>query len=513
MENYDIQRMMTLNMEGLELRLHQFAMLLDQQCPELADHLAKHDLDPSMYASQWYLSLFSNVLPTDLVLRIFDLVFAFGAVETTTRAAIALMKKNAKHLMALDDFESLLRHLKHHLVPITVDDVVALSNEITPAKLTAIAHARQQQFANELAHTTLPILQARMFGAPVSQQQVQALSSALQQLHHEHTQLVQAVESARAVDHTTSWLKQRNAELESRAARYEQKLAAAAENDAALTDDEDEELRELLTMKMANFDLGEKCHDLEAQYHTLLHSVHESEQEHATLLAKIDELQATVDHMRQEKEHLVEEQREILDEKTVTEQQMQQAKQSSSASQMDKLALVKQVANLEKQVEKLEQEKRDYTMPRGSFAEEVFAAHETLFGNKTDPAALDAGNTSDDEYQQRYAESEQRCRELEKMLTETKLKLGEHERQQKRRSSKRYSNGVPMSPSLYYDSSRPSTDSMASYGSKRSSIYSRIWSTIGSTAATSPASSVACKSPVLTSARPIDLVEEPEEII
>ena len=433
-------------------------------------------------------------------------------METTTRVAIALMKKNAKHLMALDDFESLLRHLKQHLLPIAMDDVVVLSNEITPAKLNAIAHARQQQFANELSHTTLPILQARMFGAPVSQQQVQVLLSALEQLHHEHAQLGQAIESARAVDHTTSWLKQRNAELESRAARYEHKLAAAAENDDALTDDEDEELRELLTLKMANFDLGEKCHDLDAQYHTLLAHVHESEQEHATLTAKIEELQATVDHMRQEKDQLVEEQREILDEKNVTEHHMQQAKQSSSTSQMDKLALVKQVAHLEKQVEKLEQEKRDYTMPRGSFAEEVFAAHETLFGDKTDPA-LDGGNNSDDEYQQRYTESEQRCRELEKMLAETKLKLGEHERQQRRRSSKRYSNGVPMSPSLYYDSSRPSTDSMASYGSKRSSIYSRIWSTIGSTAATSPASSVACKSPVLTSARPIDLVEEPEEII
>lgn len=89
-----MRTMFTLNMEGLHLRLHQFEVLLSQLCPRLDAHLNKHSIHTAMYASQWYLTLFAYSFPISLVLRIYDLVFAEGAVETITRVAVAIMQKN-----------------------------------------------------------------------------------------------------------------------------------------------------------------------------------------------------------------------------------------------------------------------------------------------------------------------------------------------------------------------------------------------------------------------------------
>ncbi|OAD79198.1 hypothetical protein PHYBLDRAFT_121036, partial [Phycomyces blakesleeanus NRRL 1555(-)] len=111
METYDMRTMFTLNMEGLHLRLHQFQTLLSQRCPRLDAHLTQHSIHPAMYASQWYLTLFAYSLPLPLVLRIYDLALAEGAVETITRVAIALMVKNEEHLLDIDDFEELMIYL------------------------------------------------------------------------------------------------------------------------------------------------------------------------------------------------------------------------------------------------------------------------------------------------------------------------------------------------------------------------------------------------------------------
>src|SRR6478735_9416549 len=111
METYEMRTMFTLNMEGLHLRLHQFQTLLTQYCPRLASHLEEHSIHTAMYASQWYLTLFAYSFPISLVLRIYDLVFAEGAVETITRVAIAIMQKNEETLLGMDDFEQLMMYL------------------------------------------------------------------------------------------------------------------------------------------------------------------------------------------------------------------------------------------------------------------------------------------------------------------------------------------------------------------------------------------------------------------
>ncbi|KAF9345794.1 hypothetical protein BGX34_004456 [Mortierella sp. NVP85] len=146
METYDMRTMFTLNMEGLQLRLYQFSALLTEHLPMLHAHLSFHSIQPAMYASQWFLSLFAYTYPLPLVLRIYDVVFSEGAPETIMRVAVAFLKKNEEKLMQLQEFEDLLDVLSTKLYEVYEDnagevirDAMALSTEITKDKLDALA--------------------------------------------------------------------------------------------------------------------------------------------------------------------------------------------------------------------------------------------------------------------------------------------------------------------------------------------------------------------------------------
>ncbi|KAI9314567.1 hypothetical protein BX666DRAFT_470440 [Dichotomocladium elegans] len=506
METYELRSMYMLNMEGLHLRLDQFAMLLDMQCPKLAAHLAAHHVTPKEYAARWYLTLFAgaSTLSMDHVLQIYDQVFLLGAYETVTRYALALMQKNENELLRLDNTSSLIDYLQKHMVPVMAEEAKEI--RVSREKLESMMRMQQYKRLEEKKRHSLMLKAA--FEPPEKLQQT--LQTALTELHKEHMRMLHGVDALRAMDHETEWLKKRQTELEARAVRYEQRLIAPEQ------EDQDEcgeagELRELLTYKHLNFDLAEKLTELEDKHDKALDDLRENETSQLLMEAKVDELQAALERVRFDRDQLEEERREALEEREATEQQIRQAKQTAADMQRSKLSLAKRVMSLEKRVKQLEQEKQEYMTPRESFAEEVFKAHETLFGEKKQEKTAAGPGVEEQEYRQKYYESEQQCRELEKMLADVKMKLAEH-RQRKRHSGMSISSTMmPLSPS--YESGRRSMDSMASCGSKRSSIYSRIWNSFGSTAATSPASSVACKSPVLASTRPVDLIEEPEEII
>ncbi|KAI8384488.1 rab-GTPase-TBC domain-containing protein [Radiomyces spectabilis] len=142
METYELRTMFTLNMEGLQLRLYQFTSLLTQILPQLSDHLADHAINPPMYASQWFLTLFAYAFPIPLVMRIYDIVFAEGAAETIMRVAIAMLKRSEKQILALTEFEDILDFVTTKLYDAYNDDptpviadAMALSGLITKEKM------------------------------------------------------------------------------------------------------------------------------------------------------------------------------------------------------------------------------------------------------------------------------------------------------------------------------------------------------------------------------------------
>lgn len=113
MRSYDLRGHYLPEMPGLHLRLYQFERLLEEHLPLLHTHLTRQGVKTSMYASQWYMTLFSYRFPLDLVYRIFDNVFAEG-IEAIFRFGIALMKRNEDKLLSLQ-FENILDFLKDSL--------------------------------------------------------------------------------------------------------------------------------------------------------------------------------------------------------------------------------------------------------------------------------------------------------------------------------------------------------------------------------------------------------------
>ncbi|KAL7753191.1 GTPase-activating protein [Sorochytrium milnesiophthora] len=110
MRSYGLRGHYTPHMEGLHLRLFQFDKLLQEMLPAVYQHLAQEGIRPTMYASQWFMTLFAYRFPMELVLRVFDIIFAEG-VDALLRFALALMKKNQQTILSLE-FEPLAEYLK-----------------------------------------------------------------------------------------------------------------------------------------------------------------------------------------------------------------------------------------------------------------------------------------------------------------------------------------------------------------------------------------------------------------
>ena len=52
--------------------LSQFEQLVKENLPKLGDHFLREMINPSMYASQWFITVFSYSFPFHLALRIWD---------------------------------------------------------------------------------------------------------------------------------------------------------------------------------------------------------------------------------------------------------------------------------------------------------------------------------------------------------------------------------------------------------------------------------------------------------
>lgn len=113
MFTYGFRELYLPEMPGLHLRIYQFDRLLEDNLPELYSHLKNQKISSSMYAIQWFLTLFAYKFPLDMVLRIYDVVIAEG-VESILKFALNLMVKNNEQLLLLE-FDELLNFLKEKL--------------------------------------------------------------------------------------------------------------------------------------------------------------------------------------------------------------------------------------------------------------------------------------------------------------------------------------------------------------------------------------------------------------
>ncbi|ODQ63985.1 RabGAP/TBC [Nadsonia fulvescens var. elongata DSM 6958] len=155
MENYDLRSMFTPDMHGLPVRLYQLDSLLKQYLPKVAAHF-EHLKVTTLYASQWFLSLFATTCPLSMLVRIIDLIILEGATETLMRTALAVINRNAPLLFDMEyDDEVLAFLLSKNLWDIygfngdlLVEDVLSF-NHISPQTIAMLASDYRKSSSNK----------------------------------------------------------------------------------------------------------------------------------------------------------------------------------------------------------------------------------------------------------------------------------------------------------------------------------------------------------------------------
>jgi hypothetical protein len=59
MKHYSFRELYTHDMVGLHMRLYQFDCLLKEMEPQIASHLESHGILSTMFASQWFMTVFA----------------------------------------------------------------------------------------------------------------------------------------------------------------------------------------------------------------------------------------------------------------------------------------------------------------------------------------------------------------------------------------------------------------------------------------------------------------------
>ena len=78
MHRWALRDMYKENFEQLQLRLYQLDRLIETMMPELWQHFVANGLESHMYASQWFLTIFTAKFPLFLVFRVIDCFLLFG---------------------------------------------------------------------------------------------------------------------------------------------------------------------------------------------------------------------------------------------------------------------------------------------------------------------------------------------------------------------------------------------------------------------------------------------------
>jgi hypothetical protein len=113
MEEYRMREIYKPAMTELGLCMFQLECIVHEQLPDLHMHFANMGFDTSMYASSWFLTLFTTQLPLELSNRVMD-VFLSEGMEIIFRCAIAILQLSRVELLQLD-MEGMLKYFQRQL--------------------------------------------------------------------------------------------------------------------------------------------------------------------------------------------------------------------------------------------------------------------------------------------------------------------------------------------------------------------------------------------------------------
>uniref|UniRef100_A0AAR2KD02 Rab-GAP TBC domain-containing protein n=1 Tax=Pygocentrus nattereri TaxID=42514 RepID=A0AAR2KD02_PYGNA len=113
MYTYGLRDLYKNNFEDLHCKFYQLERLIQEQLPELWSHFQDLNLEAHMYASQWFLTLFTAKFPLCMVFHITDLLLSEG-LNIIFNVALALLKTSKEDLLQAD-FEGALKFFRVQL--------------------------------------------------------------------------------------------------------------------------------------------------------------------------------------------------------------------------------------------------------------------------------------------------------------------------------------------------------------------------------------------------------------
>lgn len=90
MYDYGLRDLYKDGFDNLYLRLYQLNRLMEEQLASLNQHFKEHHIETHMFASQWFLTLFTARFPLYFVFHIID-VFLLQGIDTLFQVALALL--------------------------------------------------------------------------------------------------------------------------------------------------------------------------------------------------------------------------------------------------------------------------------------------------------------------------------------------------------------------------------------------------------------------------------------
>ncbi|CAG9857075.1 unnamed protein product [Phyllotreta striolata] len=110
MYDYKLRDLYKDGFDNLYLRLYQLNKLMEEHLTPLWVHFGDHHIETHMFASQWFLTLFTARFPLYFVFHIID-IFLLQGIDTLFQIAIALLMMCKKDLLQLD-FEGILKYFR-----------------------------------------------------------------------------------------------------------------------------------------------------------------------------------------------------------------------------------------------------------------------------------------------------------------------------------------------------------------------------------------------------------------
>jgi hypothetical protein len=133
MVDYNLKGYYLKGFPELNRSYYKLLSLMKKHIPKIYEHFRKEGVLPTMYACQWFISLYSVVFSFDILVRIFD-IFLLEGDKILYRMALAIFKYNEERLLKAKSFDAIMGMMRSLYENIKVDEIMSYAYKFSIAK-------------------------------------------------------------------------------------------------------------------------------------------------------------------------------------------------------------------------------------------------------------------------------------------------------------------------------------------------------------------------------------------